>query len=169
MTIQIPDVLMYAGEKHNIIGDAPIWGAWPGAAIPRFKPLTTACWRGFVAMMSVDYDNWLRVVSIKAGDQYTSADIKKIQRSDAPTYEQLYSLFPGHDSPVTATWFTGDLLAGAGEAQRCARHELDFYSRVYPLYRLFHVKEGKVVKIEDHDAEWWYQRSDKGKRNDKGT
>ena len=66
--------------------------------------------------------------------------------------EQLYRLCPGHDGPVVATWFNGELITGYGDIVKWG------YSPVYQHYVVFQVEQGKVVKIEEHDSNWWSQR-----------
>lgn len=72
--------------------------------------------------------------------------------------ERLYELFPGHEGPVTVTWFTGALETGHGKD---VERRPDLYEVLYPHYRIFHVEAGKVVRIEDHDKGWWIKRRSK--------
>ena len=68
--------------------------------------------------------------------------------------ERLYELFPGHEAPVAAAWYSGQLLTGHGDN---IEHPMP-YVLVYPHYRIFHGEHGRVLKIEDHGADWWYEQ-----------
>lgn len=199
MTIQRPDTLIWNDFEHLIPNGGPLLNAWPEENRPKFKSLSTACWRGFFATWIVDSAGWLRVASVRTGVTVTPIhdDIKekpkalsksereqlqkhlakqhhttlevagqliaffertgkaeKISISRGVT-ERLFDLFPGCDGPVSAIWYSGELLTCYGEE---VEHPMP-YVVVYPHYRIFHVDQGKVHKIDDHNAEWWYSQN----------
>jgi hypothetical protein len=157
MTMQFGDTLLWRGVQHHLRDGGPLLEAWQEKDRPKFEPMSTACWRGFMASWVVDDDGWLRVASVRTGDMLRKrpdGGLELTRGSD----ESLFILFPGHDGPVAATWFTGALETGYGEGML---GQPDQYDIVYPHYRIFHVEAGKVVQIEDHDRSSWEKRTAK--------
>lgn len=72
---------------------------------------------------------------------------------DERAIESLRKLFLAQEGPVVATWFSGVIEAGYGKES-----EADFIGYiVWPHYRLFHIDEGKVTRIEERTKVWWYE------------
>ena len=153
MTTQIGDRLLWRGVEHTIESGSPLLDAWPEDKRPTFRSFSSACWRGFIATWVVDDENWLRVASVRTGSlmqRLPGGGITLTKGSE----EALHKLFPGHDGPVTASWFSGELLTGYGESESL----IGLYTVVYAYYRIFHVDRGRVVQIDDRDRNWWYER-----------
>lgn len=153
MTIQIGDKLVWRQIEHTIPDGGPLLEAWPEGKKPKFRSMSTACWRGFIATWIIDDENWLRVASVKAGSLIEAAPDGGVVMTTG-SEEVLQRLFPGSSGPVTAKWFSGELLTGLGESETLA----GFYLVVYAHYRIFYVQAGKVIRIDDHDRDWWYQQ-----------
>lgn len=150
--MQICDTLLYRGIEHTLVyGGGPLLEAWPENERPELEPMGTACWRGFIATWSIDGEGWLRVTSVKTGQMFELAPDGGIRFTRD---QSLYRLFAGHDAPVTATWFTGELVTGYGKEE----HEIGTYDTTYEHYRIFHVEAGRVVRVEEHDSGWWEKR-----------
>lgn len=148
MTIQQPDRLIYRNEEHYIPGGGPLLSAWSERDAPEFEAFSSACWRGFAATWLIE-DGWLKVASVLTGPLHLE-DIGNGRKQICYT-EALQILFPNQGPPITARWFTGEIVAGYGQD---IERPLP-YLVLYPHYRVFRVEGGKVRGVADQTAEWW--------------
>ena len=90
MTAQIPEKLLFEGERHamysNPLGDY----CAVGGELPKFAPSCTALWRGYVGTWEIINDR-LYMVELKA-------ELESGQEVD------LESVFPGYGERVFAHW-----------------------------------------------------------------
>ena len=176
--MQISDAVVWRGEEQTHVSGNLIQGAWPEGQEPKFQEGSSANWRGYLATWLVDDTDLLRLASItgkiegddaqgerderlrkileRASAEGTLNEEDSLELFSSGSTQQLYRLFPGHDGPVLATWFTGELMTGYGDLVEWG------YFPVYEHYVVFQVEQGKVVKIEEHDSEWWYKQNTNG-------
>lgn len=146
--MQTPDMLIWKDESHYIVSSLDPAAIFPQVAKTKFQILETSCWRGYEATWMIGEDNYLRIKHIKC-------EIEGMPNKNASHYlfepvDQIYTIFPTHDSPVAALSYTGEFTVGSGE---CRRERPYFVS--YPIYHVFNISEGKVTHVEEHDRDWW--------------
>ncbi len=124
-TVQVPDNLIYQGERYNLL-TFPL-SPYLKEKFPRypFKMYHTANYRGYTATWEID-KNTLFLKSFGG-----NLDGKRVG---------LDFLFPQQKGPVPATWFSGDLRAGQGQP----RHG-PYRKMIYERELIFTIDQGKVV------------------------
>jgi len=150
MTMQIRDRLSYDGVDYYIVEGPTVREAIPVEEFPEFRSITTASDRGYVSTWLIA-DGFLYLTSVNAGwsSHMTYRDGRVVTISE--DREVLDRLFPERSSPVLADWFTGEVIVGNGES---------FFGRspyfaLYPRYLIFLVYRGKLLAVDERDAEWW--------------
>lgn len=131
-TAQIPDALLYEGEKVWLFSE-PLESLWgPGNPRPRFVPPHTANWRGYEAA-------W----EIAEGRLYLTDFRGQVATPGGPLSQvTLTDLFPGSTGRVEAMWFTGTLRIPQG---RQLQYIHMGYESLYERELLIRVERGKVV------------------------
>jgi hypothetical protein len=115
MTAQVQDLLYFKNEAYFLNGQLSALGGIPEANRPKLKSYSSACWRGYIAKWLIDENNWLKIVEINVG--------KLCYEEHETSLNLLYSLYPGHDYPVTATWVNGEIEAAFGKVVgRCGQY-----------------------------------------------
>ena len=137
MTAQMPDVLIYKGEKLELFcNPLEIYFEREERARPSFVPWHTANWRGYVATWEIDDDRL-----------YLMGIVGRIQAGPDPWMDSrmfaLDDLFPECGDRVEAKWFTGQLRVPRGEVVNYVH--LGYFSE-YEQDLIFFVEGGKVVE-----------------------
>lgn len=149
MTQQFADHLYYKKEKHSVRGGLSPFGGIEDKDYPVFEVNCSACWRGYIATWEIDDEDWLRLVKIKA-----SAMIINDRRIMSENF--LYQVYQGHDSPVTATWVSGELEVAYGEViGSCGQ-----YNPVHESYKVLRFESGKLIVVNNYDSDWWRKKND---------
>jgi hypothetical protein len=137
-TAQIPDSLIYKGEKLYIFSN-PL-ESYFNADNPRprdiFKFSCTACWRGYVATWKIE-DGELFLQKIVEGT--CSSKAKEIR---------LSHIFPDQKGPIRASWFSGTLRIPQGKQMLYVHMG---YGSVYEQEIILVIEKGKLVKEELQD------------------
>ncbi len=135
MTAQIPDCLIHHGRKFDLC-DAPLYTylkCLPKARRPRFRPQTTANWRGYIATWEI-IDGRLFLTGI------SEAAVEKDGEIHDATLE---TVFPRGPYPKPATWVTGALRCPEGRLRSYAHAG---FASVYERDRLFIFEKGVLVE-----------------------
>jgi hypothetical protein len=131
-TAQMPDLLIYEGEKVGIFSN-PL-ETYFDKNHPRpnelFKFSCTASWRGYLATWEIK-DGFLYLLKlVEGGCDEKAAEIP------------LSKVFPKQKAPIKATWFSGSLVIPQGQ-------ELEYvhmgYGSVYEKELHLIIKNGKLV------------------------
>jgi hypothetical protein len=147
MTMQITDTLLWKDTELNFMFSGPLMEAWDEASQPKFEPMSSCCWRGYFASWIIDDNDWLRLVSVKSGSA-EELDEEGQPMTVMGAYEKIFELFPGHDTPITALWFTGEFSACVGYQPMRMRSNEKFF------YKVFTITGGKVTKVRDEVDEF---------------
>ena len=134
MTAQVPESLLYDGQKLPLRTTplAPYLGA--NAQDKIFQATNTANWRGYVGTWDI------------AGDRLYLVDLKgRLKDGSSAT---LSTLFPNSDGRVLASWYSGTLQVPQGELIEYVH--LGFASR-YERDVLIEVQEGVIIGKSVHD------------------
>lgn len=150
MTIQISDSMIWKNVEHSIITGIDLLEAFPDVSFPKFEFMSTNCWRGYIATWIIDDEGGLRLARIGCGIHEEVLDDDTVE-VEMGAIDQLYKIFPSHDSPVAGLGFTGDVTVGYGDDIQ----SYGMYARSYPNYRVFSFEAGRIKKIEEHDRDWW--------------
>jgi hypothetical protein len=131
-TAQIPDELVYEGEKCMLFSE-PLESYWgPGNPRPRFVPPHTANWRGYRA-------SW----EIAEGMLYLTGLRGQVGNPDGTLSQvTLAEIFPGNTGRVEAVWFTGTLRVPQGKQIRYTHMG---YESMYERDLLIRLERGKVL------------------------
>ena len=150
MTMQISDSMIWKNVEHSIITGIDLLEAFPDVSFPKFEFMSTNCWRGYIATWIIDDEGGLRLARIGCGIHEEVWDDDNVE-AEIGAVDQLYKIFPSHDSPVAALGFTGDVTVGYGDDIRSNV----IYAISYPYYRVFSFEAGKLTHFEEHDRAWW--------------
>ena len=61
MTMQKLDLMIWKNVQHFIIAGLSFEGVFPDTPLPKFKFMSTNCWRGYIETWIVDDDGWLNL------------------------------------------------------------------------------------------------------------
>jgi hypothetical protein len=127
-TTQFSEILYLDGQKHSLdtLLLEPYYG--PENPRPKFRAPNTATWRGYIATWEID-QGVLYLKTIRAWTDHGEVG--------------LPALFPGHKSPLPATWFTGKLKIPHGKMLKPAVPH-----PIYGKYLMITVEKGRVVNQE---------------------
>lgn len=152
MTAQTCDYLSYAGLTLAL-ADEPL-GPWLQSRKHRklyhFLRRTTANWRGY-------HGSW----ELREGKLYLakiSGRLRVLKENEwvDNTQDPLDALFPGHDGPVFASWFSGVLRCPYGNLLRYVHLG---YSSVFEFDLFFQIKQGRQYMM-------WMKRNELPEEND---
>lgn len=142
MTIQVPEVLIYEGQKLRMCAE-PL-RAMPGG-IPAFRSpvMRTACWRKYVGHWEIIEDK-LYLVRLE-GSIKNEASSRELLLSD---------FFPDATEKVMASWITGVIHCESGRDFGFWKHVLRIYGGPYEVNHFFKFDQGvlrrvRVVKRKD--------------------
>jgi hypothetical protein len=127
-TNQRAEVIYLNGQRHwlHTLPLEEYYG--PGNPRPNFTAYATFCWRGYIGV-------W----EIRKGVLY----LKDIQAWIDNKEVGLEALFPGHEGPVAATWFTGNLDVPQD------KDAITYgYRTIYEKYLMITLEKGKMVRQE---------------------
>ena len=133
MTAQIPERLDHDGEWHSMC-EEPLehWLERAGAR-PRFAPMHTACWRGYIGDWAV-VEDCLFLVGLEG----------HLEDGSVATVE---ALFPGSGGRVFAEWFSGEVRIPQGELLEYVH--MGYESR-YERYLFLRFERGRLVERSVH-------------------
>lgn len=134
MTAQVPDELMIAGERWDLLA-TPL-GPYLGRIGVRFDAPHTGLRRGYTARWRLD-DDMLHLVDVKATARAPSGELIEVNGSEA---------LGGAMLPMPASWVTGRVHAGSGGVVRYVHS--DFDSR-YQRELLLELVDGRVVSRQE--------------------
>jgi hypothetical protein len=142
MTIQVPEVLMYQGEKLRMCAE-PLRGM-PGG-IPSFTSpvLRTSCWRKYVGHWEIINDR-LYLTNLEG----------RIKKEGSSRDLLLSDFFPDAKDKVFAPWITGVIRCESGRDLGFWKHELRIYGGPYEVNHFFKFDQGllrrvRIVKRKD--------------------
>ncbi|MGQ4660967.1 hypothetical protein [Lysobacter sp. F6437] len=153
-TAQMPDKLLLDGEEvplHTNPLQSYLYAHRD--EVPKFRPMTTANWRGYVATFAIR-DGYLIVDKVEVRMQEDGAKRgmdaeRKEYRLEPPMEDIVTQVFNGRDD-VPATWYTGALVIPRGEV-------IDYvhmgYGSTSERYTLLRVREGRVIERLDMGAD----------------
>ncbi|MGH8075046.1 MAG: hypothetical protein ACREO4_13430 [Lysobacter sp.] len=153
-TAQMPDKLLLDGEEVPLHTNPlqPYLSAHRDD-VPKFRPMTTANWRGYVATFAIR-EGYLIVDKVEVrmredGAKRGKDPEQKEYRLEPPMEDIVTQVFNGRDD-VPATWYTGALVIPRGEV-------IDYvhmgYGSTSERYTLLRVKEGRVIERLDMEAD----------------
>lgn len=153
-TAQMPDKLVLDGEEVALHTNPlqPYLYAHRDE-LPKFRPMTTANWRGYVATFAIR-DGLLIVDKVEVRVQDKSVEPRKPPegedyRLEPPMVDIVTEVFNGRDD-VPATWYSGALVIPRGEI-------VDYvhmgYGSTFERYTLLSVQAGRIVERLDLNAE----------------
>ncbi len=152
MTAQTCDHLCYSGLTLAL-ADEPLW-PWLQSRKHRklyhFVRRSTANWRGY-------HGYW----ELRDGKLYLtklSGRLRVFKENEwvDNTQDPLDELFPGHDGPVFASWFSGVLRCHVGNLLRYVHMG---YSSVFEFDLFFQIKQGRQYMM-------WMKRNELPEEND---
>lgn len=149
MTMQMPDVLRWQGQTHDIVSGLDPIAIYPEVAKTNFMSIDTTCWRGYEATWIIGDDDYLRLKHID-GVINSVPNNNNIGEHEFEPADQIYSIFPTYDCPIATLSFTGEFTVGSGEW----RSE-NVYFVTYPNYHTISVAEGKVTNVRVQDRDGW--------------
>lgn len=149
MTMQSSDRLLWKDQTHIIVSSLNPKAIYSEVEKVEFQFMETSCWRGYEATWVIGDDNYLRLKNIE-GVINGLPNNNNIGEYEYEPAEQIYSIFPTHDSPVAALSYTGEFTVGSGE-----RHRERQYLVTYAIYHIISLIEGKVVNVEERDRDSW--------------
>lgn len=133
-TAQEADVLMLDGKAEPIFTN-PLEGFLERHKELRFKPSSTANWRGYVATFAIrDESLWLEKVEVS---RYVMKGTDFERRSE----DRLSTLFPGKKA-ILVDWYTGVLVIPRGKRLRYVHMG---YGSTYERYVLLEIRKGRLV------------------------
>jgi hypothetical protein len=124
MTIQVPDHIIYEGERL-LTWSFPLEPYYEDHPPPRFGIFHTGLRRGYVATWGLEGET-LYLIGIE------------VRRPDG-TVAGLAELFPGRGAKVEATWFSGEIRICAARDPTVPRRRCD---------RLLIFQNGRLVRSE---------------------
>ena len=139
MTLQAPELLRYRGRTYSL-RTQPLETCDDAALVARIKaqPVqSTALHRGYRGTWEIKRGRLWLVDLAGAAPGYTSGTAHLHWDDGHPAPPPL---------PLAADWFTGELVAGVGPAEKVHMYAVDWAS-----YRIFHVERGVIVGIQVRD------------------
>lgn len=131
MTTQIPEQLLYMGEKHSMC-DIPLAMYFElGGNEPDFESPSSALWRGYIGLWEV-VDDRLYMIDL-------SGTLKD------GTEANLATVFPNYPDRVFAHWFSRKVRLPQGKRLKYVHMR---YGSVYEQDLFLHFENGIVTKTE---------------------
>jgi uncharacterized protein (TIGR02996 family) len=165
MTAQIGDWLEFRGQQYTLHTEPlELWFA-QGHPRPELPPLSTACWRGYIAHWRIQ-QNRLELLHMQMDMGYTPLASSppsqgtlivgrrsaSVPASASPSNSPLALIFPDLEPPIGATWYTGILQVPLGE---CVQYVHMGYASTYERYRYLHIFRGQLVYHELRTSHDW--------------
>jgi hypothetical protein len=135
MTAQIPDRLIHRGRELDLC-TLPLQDylkRLPKARRPKFRPGSTANWRGYVAIWQI-IDGRLFLTAIE--DSVVEVD-GRVEEAN------LATIFPHRSAPVAATWVTDDLRCPEG---RLRSYVHAGFASEYERDRILAIEKGVLLE-----------------------
>lgn len=159
MTAQIGDRIDDRGRRYTLFAN-PLEALFEqGYPRPNFPPLSTACWRGYVAHWRIHNDK-LELMDVQSGlpgrpPSTTTSLSRVVDQTDQPWVRvspSLTAVFPEAQPPIAATWYSGLLEIPLGQ---CVNYVHMGYDSTYEQHMYLHIYRGQLIYREVRNGNQW--------------